>query len=217
MSLTAITIGSNDYASYASVAEADVVLAVDPSRGARWAALDADAKGRNLIAATNRLDLLRWAGERHDVGGAVQTDTNGWPRSGLTFADGSAVDDETIPTAVERATILLAGSIAIDGDHASATPAAVALPVGIRKVRAGTVEIERDTSVSDAAAAEAEAAARGHAPLLADRDALALVSQWLATGRTSAGARVAGGASFGTDASSAFDDPDRYDTVRGYS
>ncbi len=70
MSLTRVTINTTGHASYASVTEADAALAVDPVRGDAWSALDEEAKGIRLIAATNRLDLLRWAGRK--TGGASQ-------------------------------------------------------------------------------------------------------------------------------------------------
>lgn len=106
MSLTMITIGERQYVSYASVAEADHYLAVDPAYMTTWAALDADAKGRNLIAATRHLDTLRWAGTK-----TLAAQVNEWPRSGLLERDGDAVPTNAIPLEIEQATILLAARV----------------------------------------------------------------------------------------------------------
>ena len=108
MSLTTITIGLTDYTAYASISEAGTALAVDPTRSTIWASLTTEAKSIDLVAATNRLDLLSWAGSK--TGG--QSQTNAWPRSGLQ-RDGESLDSSTIPLEVERACILLAGSIAL--------------------------------------------------------------------------------------------------------
>ena len=64
MTISTITIETVDYVSYASVAEADAYLNVDPVRESTWEALDTDGKGKKLVAATRRLDLLSWQGEK---------------------------------------------------------------------------------------------------------------------------------------------------------
>lgn len=55
-----ITIGGNDYASYASVAYADEYLAADISRADAWEALTDPQKGRALISATRMLMTMPW-------------------------------------------------------------------------------------------------------------------------------------------------------------
>jgi len=106
MSLTMLTIGGQMYVSYASVSEADAYLAVDPAYMATWDALDDDAKGRNLIAATRHLDTLKWAGTKTSA-----AQVNAWPRSGLVERDGDPLPTNTIPPEIEQATILLAARV----------------------------------------------------------------------------------------------------------
>ena len=134
MSLTDISVGSNAYVAYASVAEADTALAVDPVRMAAWAVLSDDSKGINLVASTRRLDLLSWAGSK--TAGTAQD--NAWPRTGLVYADSTAVPDNVIPRDLERATILLAGSIASTPAQANAGTSGRA----ISRVKAGSAEVE---------------------------------------------------------------------------
>lgn len=117
MSLSTITINTVDYVSYASVAEADSYLAVDPVRFATWNALTVDQKGSYLVAATRRIDLMRFSGEKT---GDYETQDNAWPRTGMVYEDGSSVSTTEVPQAVEDATILLAGSTAIDASVSSA-------------------------------------------------------------------------------------------------
>lgn len=134
MSITTIVIGGLNYVSYASLLEANQYLLVDPTRSDAWAALSDDQKGENLVAATRRLDLLRWAGEKSD--GASQP--NAWPRTGVTYPDGTAVSTTDVPLEVEQATILLAGSIALDATNSEAGTAGS----NVRRVRAGSAEVE---------------------------------------------------------------------------
>jgi Putative DnaT-like ssDNA binding protein len=134
MSISTITISGNDYTSYASVAEAAIRLAVDPVRSATWTALTSTQMGIYLVAATNRLDLLNWAGEK--TGGASQV--NQWPRTGVTYADGTDVSTTEVPTEVENATILLAGSIAIDSTVTDYDTTGG----NIKRTKAGSAEVE---------------------------------------------------------------------------
>jgi len=111
MSITTITIETVDYTSYASVAEADSYLNIDPVREATWEALTDDQKGKYLVAATRRLDLLTWQGTKT---GGDDVQENAWPRTGVSYKDGSAVSTSEVPQELENATIILAGSIALD-------------------------------------------------------------------------------------------------------
>lgn len=135
MSITTITIATVDYVSYASVAEADAYLAVDPVRSAAWAALSTDQKGQKLVAATRRLDQLNWNGQKT---GTDAAQPNAWPRTGLTYPDGTAVPDDEVPQAVEDACCLLAGSIAINAKAAESGSSAS----NTKRVKAGTAEVE---------------------------------------------------------------------------
>jgi len=134
MSISTITINAIDYIAYASVAEADAYLAVDPVRGAAWDVLTDDQKGARLVSATRRLDLLAWAGEK--TGGASQE--NAWPRTGVTYPDGTAVPDDEVPLEVENATILLAGTINLTASAANAGTSGN----NKKRVKAGSAEVE---------------------------------------------------------------------------
>ena len=117
-----ITIGGNDYDSYASVAEADAYLAVDPVRKTAWTAKSVDDKGGLLVAATRRMDLLSF-------------DESKWE-----YADAAAAasDGATPPDALRDATILLAGT-------AAATPSATQAGGSVsnrKRVQAGSASVE---------------------------------------------------------------------------
>ena len=182
MSLTTITIGTNDYQSYASVAEADVELAVDLQRRTYWGALSDDDKGLRLVAATRRLDALAWAGER-----ASDSQANEWPRVNM-----SPTPSADIPPELEKATALLAGDLAVDvsGAPASATDDSVVQmqTVGPTSVSYFSRRIERTAQ---------------HQPIGAP-SALACIAQWLqARG-------IAAPESYGTDGESEFVPVDRF-------
>lgn len=117
MSITTITIETVGYTSYASVAEADAYLNIDPVREVAWELLTTDEKGKKLVAATRRLDLLTWQGDKT---GAEDVQENAWPRTGLTYPDGLAVSTSEVPKEVENATALLAGTIALNAKTADA-------------------------------------------------------------------------------------------------
>ena len=195
MSLSTITINSADYTAYADVAEADPVLAVDPVRMTAWAALSADSKGIRLIAATNRLDLLSWQGSK--AGGAAQV--NAWFRTGLFYEDGTPVPKDTIPRDLERATILLAGSIAATPAQANAGTSGRA----ISRVKAGSAEVEffrQQTTITGKP--------------VQDETVFELIRQWL-QGRgssTSVGAMASG-----TDGVSHFAQANPYGRTEGFS
>ena len=135
MSITTITIESIGYTSYASLAEADAYLNIDPVREAAWELLSDDDKGKKLVAATRRLDLLPWNGEKTGEEGVQE---NAWPRTGVTYPDGTAVSTTEVPIEVQNATILLAGSIAIT----AATADAGSSSSNQKRLKAGSAEIE---------------------------------------------------------------------------
>ena len=197
MSLTPIDINGTTYTAYASVAKADAALAVDPARMAAWAALGGDAKAIRLIAATHRLDLLNWRGQK--AGGAAQA--NAWPRSGLVYRDGTPVPPDAIPREIERATILLAGSIA-------ATPAAADAGksgFGLKRAKAGSAEVEFFFD---------RQAITGRP--IQDETVYALISLWLEGGTGSGVSASTGPVATGTDGKSAFEDADRYGRTEGF-
>ena len=192
MTISTITIESVGYTSYATVAEADPFLNIDPVRETKWEALSVDNKGKMLVSATRRLDLLTWQGEK--TGGALQE--NAWPRTGVTFLDGTAVSTSEVPQEVENATILLAGSIAIR----AATSQAGTSGSNRKRFKAGSAEIEffRPTAGKP----------------LQDDSAFALIDIFLEASTTSP---ALGPLATGTDGLSEFCDQDKFGRRRGFS
>ena len=178
MSLTNFTIDSVDYTSYATVKEADDYLRVDLTRFTAWDMLQNEDKEIRLINATNRLDLLDWKGTKS--GGGMQV--NAFPRTGLTYSDGTAVGTNEIPVPVEQATVLLAGTINIDPSHASPQ----VQTRRISSVRAGTAAVEFESGASTTTGDET--------PALQDPHVLELIKQFLKTTGTGGGSTRVGGA-----------------------
>ncbi len=193
MTITTITIGGNQYVSYASVAEADARLLVDPVRAAAWAALTADQKGVNLVAGTNRLDLEVYSGQK-----LVEAQPNQWLRTGA-LCNGVVVPDDTLPQQIEDGTIVMAGSIAID-PAASANGTA---PQNIRRVGAGSAQVEFFTSQRTASFSLAASVP----------DAFAIIRCLL----RGAGVGVGSGMASGTDGQSIFGDPNYPDLTDGFA
>lgn len=194
MTLSTITISTIDYTAYASVAEADAYLAVDPVRMTKWAALTTDQKGAYLVAATRRLDLLGWTGSK--TGGASQE--NQWPRTGVTYADGTAVPTDEVPVEIQNACCLLAGSIAINATTAESGTSGN----NKKRVKAGSAEIEyfKPTAGSQ----------------LQDETAFRLVKDFFA-GAVSTSA-ASGGFASGVDSVSSFEsDQDGFGLSEGYA
>lgn len=195
MTISTITISAVNYTAYASVAEADAYLAVDPTRSATWAALSTDVKGQYLVAATRRLDQLDWAGTKT---GDEDTQDNAWPRTGVAYKDGTAVSDSEVPQAVEDATVLLAGSIALTPAQSNAGTSGS----NQKRLKAGSAEIEFFRPTTGVA--------------LQDETAFALIRCFLAGQGVQSGST--GGLSSGTGADSTFkDDYLGYGLDQGYS
>ena len=192
MTITTISIGGNDYTSYASVAEADAYLAVDAVRNPTWSALDADSKGSFLVSATRLLDLLSWQGSK--TGGASQE--NDWPRTGLTYADGTAVSTTEVPKEVENSTIITAGSMSVDPEGYAAGGS----DGNTKKVKAGSTEVElfRPTQGT----------------VLQDKSAYSLVAQWL---ENSAASAASGMAVYGNADGISFTNDKKFARSKGYS
>lgn len=110
MAVVTITINGNDYEAYASVANADIYLAVDSTRATPWGIKNTNEKGALLVAATRRLDLLKYIGDPT----AGPTQNTEWPRTGAAYQDGTAIADTDIPVEVSEACMLLAGTGASD-------------------------------------------------------------------------------------------------------
>lgn len=134
MSLSTVDVNGVTHGVYATVAEADGHLAVDPTLGPIWAAKTEEQKKVLLVASTRRLDMLDWVGEK--AGGSAQK--NAWPRKGVKYPDGTDVPDDELPYEVEVACSLLAGAIAQDPKKANAGSSGS----NIKAVGAGSARVE---------------------------------------------------------------------------
>ncbi len=133
--MATITIDGTDFWSYQTVAEVDAYAAGSVGDAATaWRALATDDdKGRCAVTATRLIDRQLWAGTKTDP-----DQPGAFPRTGLTYADGSAVDPDTVPPEVLSAHSEL--SMALAADTAVLTSATTAS--GTRRLKAGSVEIE---------------------------------------------------------------------------
>ena len=176
MSLSSLTIQSDPvpYWSYLSLAEANHLMIVIPgARNTKWIAATDEQKNIYLVSATQRLDLLPWQGK--PTGGAAQT--TAWPRTGLIYQeDATQVPDDLIPRHLEMATILLAGTIGVDAQHANVAPIQTPGQRPVSSIQAGRVQIEfQNTAQAQRQRLPGE---RG-TPLLSDVTALQWINQWL--------------------------------------
>ena len=128
-----ITIGSSDYESYSSVAQADDYFNASTDF-ATWDGYSTDEKARALVSATRLIDRQTWAGSENTD---IVTDL-AFPRTGLTYCDGTAVDETTIPPEIVEACQILALYLATGTDiQTSNTGGQV-----VKRLKADTVEIE---------------------------------------------------------------------------
>jgi hypothetical protein len=169
--MTTVTISTNDYTVYDSVANISAFLAADPGRSAAWAALSADQKSQGAVAATRYLERQTWAGEA-----AVDGQDLAWPRTGVTDRYGNTVDDGEVPQPVLDAFYILANDLVAkpkDADKLNTSN-------NIRRVKAGSAEVERF---------------RPEAGTVLLTQVMALVGQFLASqaGLSDLGAGYAGG------------------------
>lgn len=198
MTISTITLSTNDYVAYASVAQADIRLAVDATRATTWAAKTTDEKGALLVQATNRMDLLAWGGTK--TGGDV-AQPNKFPQTGLTYASGTAVSTSEVPQGVEDATIILAGSIALDPDAGEAGTSGS----NVKSVKAGTTGVDFFRLTTGVP--------------LADETAYLLVKEFLASSGAFAsgiGALASGTDTDDTFANSSFSDRDAWGRNVGF-
>ncbi len=120
--MATITIGTVDYDSFISVADADAYLGGDISRATAWALLNDDGKGRALVSATRMLLALPWCATPPDP----------------------AVDPA--PDVVQHVTAMLAADLAAKPKlfaEASANS-------NIKRAKAGSAEIEFFSPVDNA-------------------------------------------------------------------
>ena len=125
--------GLPDANSYVALAEADDWLA---DRGyADWAALATAERQSRLVRATDYLtDMLTFGGER-----AVDGQGLAWPRLDACDAEGSPIASNVVPSALKRATYLLAlnATTALTIERERATLSESVDGVGSRSFAAG--------------------------------------------------------------------------------
>jgi hypothetical protein len=116
-----VTVGSEDYASYASVDQADVYLMASLHAGTTWSDATDDTKGQALVTATRILDRQRWLpeydtqAEREDVQ-AIQ-DAN--CEMALALLQGS--DFQTESSTAQKLQSITAGSVSLTYFASSST------------------------------------------------------------------------------------------------
>ena len=214
--LTSITVAGTQYQSYVSVAEADVFLAVEPNRRATWEALSTDDKGRTLIASTRRIDAFEFKGMKADPDQSTK-----WPRQQGPLDDlptDGISTGTTIPDAVEEATALLAGTIAIDPSAAGVQHPGTDQQY-LKQVQAGSARVEYYPRNRTSSGSSTIPTTTAEAAQLADEEAQLLLSPFILTAQTSRSGftEEAGGAfAGGTDRQSQSDNPDN-DLDRSYA
>lgn len=91
---TTITIGSHDYTVYGDTHTVDD-YAEGAIHSAGWDALTEEAKPKYCVTATRTMERQKWAGSKTEDDQVLA-----WPRTGLTYIDGSEVDASEIPQQV---------------------------------------------------------------------------------------------------------------------
>ena len=125
MTLTDFTIAEVEgLKSYATLAEAKRYLVVNLLRWPAWMGLSESEQQRLLVAATARLDLLRYVGRKADKAQETQ-----WPRVATGLDDA----DNVIPPALVHAVSIMAGSLATD-PAAGEEPGTVAMRSGLKRM-----------------------------------------------------------------------------------
>lgn len=112
--MASVTIGTTDYPSYSSVADADAYLAGDAIRAVAWALRNPDAKARGLVTATRILQSLAWCGTVPDI-------------------------DNPPPVVVDVTALLAADGLA--NPRVFSNPSG-ALPRGVKSAQAGKAAVE---------------------------------------------------------------------------
>lgn len=129
--MATITIGGVAFDTYV-----DLATAQDYAQGQAsaddWRAADADTQARAVVSATRLIDRQQWQGLP-----TAPDQLHAFPRTGLTYPDGSPVDSATVPQQVldgccELAIALVGGSTAQDATSTDSTT---------RSLKAGSVEI----------------------------------------------------------------------------
>lgn len=129
--------GLTDANGYLSVAEADAILALNPTQYAVWTALSAEEQADYIIWASRYLDnYFDWYGYK-----TVENSGLRWPRCGVTNRDGITIDENSIPDNLKQATAETATWL-VNSDAAGSGGESSNLPDGIKRVKADVVELE---------------------------------------------------------------------------
>lgn len=135
-------VGSLTGNAYATVLEADAYHE-QSLYGDAWADLDDDVKQKALIAATRLLDEnVAWAGYPTSYAQPL-----GWPRVGVATRNGYFVPSGTVPLALKQATAAFAALLAAAGTE---TNTESENPAGLKKLKAGPIELEFDPALAQA-------------------------------------------------------------------
>jgi hypothetical protein len=173
-----VTIGSTTYDVYADLATANAYLDAQITATA-WRAADDDTKKRALVSATRFIDRQQWQGSKTDEYQPLQ-----FPRTGLTYPDGSTVPSDTVPQEVIDACCELA-AILVEGSDIQSVATTESL---VQSLKAGSVAISYF---------RANSLTIGRLPQIIQE----LLGMWL---RGATGAQ--GAISFGTGRCTAFED-----------
>lgn len=123
-----LVVGTN---SYVTAAEADALLLPHPRREV-WGAHSDYQRELALLLAAREIDLLNFRGRVADTDQALA-----WPRAGVIDSDGRIIDSDTVPDRVKTAQAELALDLLAEGFESEDE-----IPRGVRRVRAGAVELE---------------------------------------------------------------------------
>jgi hypothetical protein len=139
--MSKVTIGGKDYTVYLDVSEIDDYAAGAVGDNAdAWRDASEDEKARAAISATRLIDRQTWAGAK------TAGDQDGqFPRTGLTFADGSVVPTDAVPQRLLDADAELAMALVNDTDVQDAASTATTT----KRVKAGSTEVEYFASAQD--------------------------------------------------------------------
>ena len=99
-----------------------------------WLAATADTQARTLVDATRILDEVSWAGVRTDP---TTPQPLAWPRTGVTYADGTAISSTVTPVEIDEACYELAALVLAKPGVADASTQ----DSNIESVTAGSVNV----------------------------------------------------------------------------
>lgn len=132
--MATVTINTIDYEIYGtSVGLDEYINAELSSRVSAINALSADDKNKTLVMATRWIDRKSWAGSK--TSGVQELD---WPRTGVSYRDGTEVDSGTVPPEIIQATYELAIFIARNPQALENRKTGVS---NTQRLKADTVEI----------------------------------------------------------------------------